>query len=532
MKEIQELKREELTIKQKLGMAWCAHIWDLGDEARTEAEVEYVLDMICNHSLGAVWIDPDMAPEIMPRIKEAADYPILIIRDAESGIAPHTIGRHNALGTTGSEELAYIFGKITAIHARNQGYNVVCNPVLDLCRGNSVCGNTVRSMGGNKEQVAKLGIAEAQGMHDGGVLVVGKHFPGADGDGTIDTHMAEKCSMETAQELIDYNMYPYLELNKRGLLDGIMTQHSRLLNIDPDYPVSLSKKVIGLFREQGFDGFAITDALIMMGTAAKFGARTCKGLAIGNGNDLALTWSGNEDSFEAIQETYEKGMIDDDRLDEAVRHVLEAQHKTLIPPKYTDITVEDEEKFIRINRDGVFAKVDEGLDVSISRDGRHYFVVLTPNDVEINDYGKVNVDTMGKGWYQPQRIIDRLMELFSNSTAIAINEFPSPAQNMHLLERNVTYDDVVFITFMESQAYVGKECLTSRIISVIQALQITNRVSTLVHFGNPYVVEDLVHISRILIGGMSAGSIECTLDVLAGDCPAKGVLTYDDVQFG
>ncbi len=226
-------------------------------------------------------------------------------------------------------------------------------------------------------------------------------------------------------------------------------------------------------------------------------------------------------------ETYEKGLIAEDRLNEAVRHVLEAQHKTLTPPKFTEITEQDIIEFERINRDGIFAHVDEGLDASISRDGRHYFAVLTPNNVEINDQGKVNVDTMGKGWYQSQVIIDRLMELFPNSTAIAINEFPSPAQNMNLLERNVTYDDVVFITFMESQAYVGKECFTSRIISVIQALQITNRVSTLIHFGNPYVVEDLVHIPRVLIGGASSGSIECALDVLAGNYPAKGVLTYD-----
>ena len=96
-----------------------------------------------------------------------------------------------------------------------------------------------------------------------------------------------------------------------------------------------------------------------------------------------------------------------------------------------------------------------------------------------------------------------------------------------MLEQSVDYDDVVFITYMESQCYVGRECLTSRITSLIQALQVTNRISALVHFGNPFVVEDLVHIPRVLIGGISTGSVECTLDVLAGNYPAKGVLTYD-----
>ena len=66
-----------------------------------------------------------------------------------------------------------------------------------------------------------------------------------------------------------------------------------------------------------------------------------------------------------------------------------------------------------------------------------------------------------------------------------------------------------------------------RIVSVIQALQVTNRVSTVVHFGNPFVLEELEHIPRILIGGCSLDSICCTLDVLAGNYPAKGHLPYE-----
>ncbi len=525
---MKELNIRELSVRQKLGMCMTAHIYDYnrpGDPVNTE----YALDMIRNHALGAIWVDPTI-PDLagtMARIREAADYPILIFTDAESGIGDHMIGRHNALGCTGSEELAYMFGKVTAVTARQMGYNVVCNPILDMTKANTVCGATVRSIGSDKHEVARLAKAIARGMHDGGVLTVGKHYPGTKGDGTIDSHMAEVLAPETAEELLDYNLFPYLEMMKEGLLDGVMTQHARIPNVDPDYPASLSEKVIGLIRNQGFDGFAITDALVMMGVAAKFGAQACKGLSIANGNDLALTWGPNKESYEAICESYDKGVIDDERLNEAVRRVLDAQRKTMPEPKYTSLTDEDLQKFDSINRDATYARTDEGVPTAISREGRHYFAVLTPNEVTVNDQGKVNVDTFSGGWYRPQAIMDQLSSLFPNSTAVAINEFPSAAQNMHLLERSVDYDDVIFITYTESQAYVGRECLTARIVSLIQALQVTDRVSTIVHFGNPFVLEDLEHIPRVLIGGLSADSVRYTLEILAGMYTAKGLLTYD-----
>lgn len=522
---MRELKLEELTTRQKLGMAMIGHIW-YWDDFDGEANLEHTLELIRNHSLGAVWIQPgeQNRERVIAAIKEAADYPILIMADAESGIKPYNIGRHNALGCTGSEELAYTFGKAVGVTARQMGYNMICNPVLDM---NKTRSNT-RSLGGDKYKVSQLAIAMARGMHDGGILTVGKHYPSAKGDKPVDSHMAEATSSVTKEELLDYYLYPYLQMMKEGLLDGIMTGHTRLTEIDPDYPASLSQKVIGVIREQGFEGVALTDALVMMGVAAKFGARTCKGLAIAGGNDLALTWGPVKDDYEAICETYDQGLIDDERLDEAVRRVLAAQHKTLAEPACTELTQEDQEKFSRINRDAVYARTDEGVETPLSREGRHYFVVMVQSGVEISEQGKLSVATfVENGWYRPRKIMEQLESTFPNSKAVAINEFPTPGQNKDVLERSVDYDDVVFVTFSESQAYVGPECFTTRIIALVDALQITQRVSTIVHFGNPFVLEALEHIPRVVIGCPSAASVECTLDVLAGKYPAKGVLTHE-----
>lgn len=522
---MKELKLEELSIEQKLGICMTALI---SEGSNQKEEIEYAIQMIQNHALGAIWILSSVKEreKIMASVKQAADYPILFISDAEAGIGGHFISRHNALGCADSPELAYVFGKVTAVTARQMGYNVICDPVLDMFRNNVVCGGNVRSLGSDKYKVALLAIAEAQGLHDGGVLTVGKHYPGGK-NGTIDPHMAEKLSWETAEELLDDNLYPYLQLIRQGLLDGIMTEHCRFPKIDPDYPASLSEKVIGLIREQGFDGFAITDALVMMGAAAKFGARACKGLAIAGGNDLALVWGSNKEGYEAILECYRQDMIPDERVNEAVKRVLKAQHKTLAEPKYTELTEKELELFDRINLDSIFARTDEGISTALSRQGRHYFVILTEDSLRVSDRDQVDVDTRQRGWYRPYEILDQIKALFPQSMAVTIPQFPSPAQAVRVLEESVEYEDVVFITFLEAQAYVGRECLTSRIVSLIEALQVTDRISTIVHFGNPYVLEELEHIPRVLIGGLCAKSVCYTMEVLAGKYPANGVLTYD-----
>ncbi len=57
-------------------------------------------------------------------------------------------------------------------------------------------------------------------------------------------------------------------------------------------------------------------------------------------------------------------------------------------------------------------------------------------------------------------------------------------------------------------------------------MQHTERISTLIHAGNPHMVEDLPHIKRLIFSGQTTDSIEAALEVLAGAYPANGKPTY------
>lgn len=518
---MQELKFEELSARQKLGMTYIAFTNIVN---RTPDEDAYILKLVRERSLGGVWITPgrDSSKELVQRILETADYPILIFTDAEKGIGSYTVGNHNAIACTGSEKQAYAFGKAVGVTARKLGYRVVCNPLLDMSRGSQ------RSLGEDKEKVSLLAAAIARGMHDGGVLTVGKHYPGASNPAKIDSHMAESFSPDTKEDLLRYPLYPYQRLMEEDLLDGIMVGHKKLPNIDPDYPASLSKKVIDIIRELGFDGFAVTDALNMMGIRAKFGDMESKSLAISAGIDFLLPFSGKpSEDFELYCDAYEKGMIPEESLDQAVKRVLAAQHKAMVLPKDGELTQEEIDLFRSINKDGVYAKCDEGRPTSISRDGKHYFAIMTRCDVTIENAGTVDVDTFSNVWHKPFEIKERLLQMFPNSKVAFINEFPTPSQNQKILAESLGCDEVVFLSFSEFLAFGGREQLTHRFVVLLEAMQMTNRVSTLIHFGNPFVLEELPHIPRYILGGISEDSVYACLDVLAGNYPAKGVPVYD-----
>ena len=527
MKAFKELKLEDLNLEQKIGMTMCGHAFQYWDEKYEEANLQYALDMIKNHSLGAIWVDPTIRnfDKVIERINEAAEYPILIFTDAENGLGDNKIGAHSAIAMTDSEELAYIFGKVTGTRARKAGYNVVCNPVVDICQNNSPT-STMRSMGSNKERIARLAAAEIRGMHDAGILSICKHYPSAHGDGLMDSHMAESLSMENREELLECNLYAYLELLKEELLDGIMTGHCRLPSIDPENPASLSEKVIDIIREQGFEGIAITDALNMMGVVAKYGKVDCNGLSVQNGNDLALTWNENEFCYNAMLSCYERGILTEDKLDVHVRRVLAAQHKLTLFGECPELTKREIELYNKINTDGVCAITDEGLECSIDKNGKHFIALQVPVGGAGAD-GKISEDSFTTPWYKPQEIIKQLEETFPNSKVYAMDEFPTSTQNHGLLTGSLDYDDVIIISFIYGKPYQGVEEFSSRFVTVVRALQITGRVSAVLHCGNPYPLEALDHIPRIIMSGASAKAVETGIKVLAGDYPANGKLIFD-----
>jgi beta-N-acetylhexosaminidase len=115
-----------------------------------------------------------------------------------------------------------------------------------------------------------------------------KHFP-ACGRAQSDPHDDLPSSPATLAELLREDVVPYTALMPE--LDAIMLAHVEFPNIDPQFPASLSPRIIRKFlRDQlGFDRhLVLTDDLDMGAITRRYGRGLDVKLAIEAGNDLAL----------------------------------------------------------------------------------------------------------------------------------------------------------------------------------------------------------------------------------------------------
>ena len=517
-----ELKFEELTLDQKLGMVLCTNV----HSRLSENEYDKVLEMIKERRLGAVYVSL-IAPnkeEILKKINETADYPILVVTMAEAGFEKYKFPPIRSLGATNyNEDFAYAYGRVIGTEIRQAGINVLNGPVIDMSNV------SMRHIGTNPEKVGALACASVRGLHDAGVLAIVKHYPGP-GDATIDSHMQEGRNDRSYDEWINTDFVPYQMLMDEGLLDGIMPGHRILACVDDKLPASISKKAMDVLRDKGWDGLSMTDALNMMGLVLKYGQEDPSGLCIAAGNDMALPWSVScEVGFKYLKDGFEKGLFSESDLDAAVKRVLLAQHKVNL---MSDIDTEprecDFEAIERIAKECISAHYAEGVPHAIDKNGRHLFVILTQRDPNENEPAP-DVPLFANEWFFPHRVQDMVKSVFPNSDCTFLPEYPAAAQNIRLFDKQIPYDSVVYMTSHRIQAYLGRDCLTERVLAVMRALQSTNRISAVLHFGNPHVMDDVPRTDRFILGYADERCVAHALKILAGEAEAVGTVPYDDV---
>ncbi|MFM1847679.1 MAG: hypothetical protein RL417_1153, partial [Pseudomonadota bacterium] len=163
-------------------------------------------------------------------------------------------------------------GSAIGIELASIGVNVDWAPLADIHSNptNPVIGD--RSFGSDPEMVGRYAVSFAQGLMSHGVLGCAKHFPGH-GDTTVDSHLELPTLDLSAEELRNRELRPF-----RALIDidipFVMTAHILFPKIDPRFPATLSKKILGsLLRDgMGFQNIVIGDDLDMKAIAERFQA--------------------------------------------------------------------------------------------------------------------------------------------------------------------------------------------------------------------------------------------------------------------
>lgn len=519
---MKNLKLKDLSVRQKLGMLYCAR-------PHTEADLKFTLQLIREHSLGCVQLAPQKK-EFIRKVREAADYPILIICDTETGFPTSDKQRIPliALAACNKPEYYEVFAKAIATEARAAGFNGTWGPVIDVLKGNGPC-KVHRHFSDDPLKVAQAAEIICKVYARNGYMSCGKHFPGGK-DKPFDSHMAPLPSDFSREDLINQSMLPYRYLMERDLLPSIMTSHTTLKNVDPENPASVSAKVQKLIRDTGWDGVSFTDSFAMMAILQQYGEENVLGLAVAAGNDIILPnyRTPTQVSFGHLVKNYQDGMFTEERLNEAARRVLALQERLSRIPEAVDVfTEEDQALYDSIAKNCITAVVDDGTDVALNRQKSKLFIIMTENARAVNEAA---MEITTEHWYSPQRIADKILEVYPNAGIEFFPEFSEQKDNERVLLASAKYDETVFVTFCETKAFLGTDCLTRRAESVINSATLSGKLAAVVHFGNPFALQPLLHVPRKVFGYLMPDSQVYAIDVLAGKLPANGTLPFQ-IQF-
>ena len=256
-----------------------------------------------------------------------ATVPLMITIDGEWGLGMRlkevpNFQRNLILGALDDDMLLYEYGREVARQCRRMGIQVNFAPVLDVNDNplNPVIGD--RSFGENPELVARHAIAFARGLEDGGVMAVGKHFPGH-GSSSEDSHKTLPVIKKGMEEINTCELVPFRKFIEAGL-SGILTAHLLVPPIDNNQsPTSLSRTcVTELLRDHmDFNGLIFTDALNMKGATQLLNGSACVNALLA-GNDVLLMPENVTSEIAAIQQAINNGTLKQSDVDEHCKRIL------------------------------------------------------------------------------------------------------------------------------------------------------------------------------------------------------------------
>lgn len=269
--------------------------------------------------------------DLINRGQSKANVPLLITLDGEWGLSmrisstprfPYNV----ALGAADDEELMYLYGNEVARECRLMGIQVDFAPDLDV---NSNPDNPVigyRSFGEDPDLVGRLGAAYCKGMADGGVMPVGKHFPGH-GDTSTDSHKTLPIVDHSVDKLKAVDLKPFEMCIKAGM-PGVMVGHLKVPALDKSgTPSSLSKIITTdwLRDSLDFQGVIFTDALAMKG-ASGVNENNCVSAFLA-GADVLLGSSNPIADLNAVEAAVKSGKIKESEVDRRCKKLLICKYK-------------------------------------------------------------------------------------------------------------------------------------------------------------------------------------------------------------
>lgn len=281
---------------------------------------------------------PTQLNQLTTQLKSLSKTPLFISVDQEGG----KVARLNATNGYQTTYSAYKIGTYfnnefdtrswagqMATWLSDAGINIDLAPVadVDVNPTSPAIGNLERSFSKIPDLVYQHCFWFTDEFHQQNIMNTLKHFPGH-GSAATDSHLG---FTDITNTWADSELIPFKKLIDSGYDDFIMSGHLFNSNLDPDFPASLSNKVLtGLLRDSlKFNGLVITDGMFMGAITNNYSFDYAVDLAINAGNDVLLYTTNYlngkslvDSVVNIVMNKISEGKISEQRIDESYNRIM------------------------------------------------------------------------------------------------------------------------------------------------------------------------------------------------------------------
>jgi len=257
-----------------------------------------------------------------------------LVRDGATAF-PQSIALAATWDTALMGDVAYAI----AMETKTRGIRQILSPVLNIAR-DVRWGRTEETYGEDPFLTTQMALSFISQFENLGIITTPKHFVANVGDGGRDSYPIHFNERVLEEIYFPAFIASFQEANARSVMTSYNSLDGRQCTAN-DWLLNQKLK-----KEWGFDGFVISDAGATGGanvlhfTARDYAESTQQ--AIKNGLDVIFQTSYNH--YPLFYEAFEKGMIDEEVINESVRRVLRAKFKLgLFENPY--VNIEDAEKW-------------------------------------------------------------------------------------------------------------------------------------------------------------------------------------------
>lgn len=272
---------------------------------------------------------PEQVKALITGLKALTPKPLFMAVDQEGGRVNRLKPKYGFptsvsaqyLGDLDNVDTTNYYANRTATTLNDLGFNVNFAPAVDVNFNpeSPAIGKIERSFSADPAMVIKHASIQIKAQDAKGIVSTLKHFPGH-GSAQADSHYGVTDVTDYWQES---ELLPFEQLGKLDNNVAIMTAHVVNKNLDPDFPATLSNKIIdGILRRQlGFKGVIFSDDMQMKAVNAQFGFETLLKNAINAGVNVLVFGNNLEydeliptKAIEIISKMVENGEISKDRI--------------------------------------------------------------------------------------------------------------------------------------------------------------------------------------------------------------------------